>query len=259
MSSTASPVRPSSQRGGEIRRIVLDRPKGNILDLEMIAALRATVRELAADPGPAKLLVFEGAGNHFSFGASVEEHLPDRVGRLLPGFHGLFRDLEDLGVPTAALVRGQCLGGGLELVLWCGLAIGEPSAVLGVPETRLGVFPPVAAIALPWRTTGARASQLILSGETVGAEQAVAWGLLDACAPDAEEFLRRWFDERLAGKSAVAVRAAWRASRRLLAKSLAEDLPALEAQYLTELMAHRDPVEGLQAFLERRAPVWSHA
>ena len=154
-STVTSPIRCGAERSGEIQRIVLDRPKANVLDLEMITAIRARLVELAKDPGPLKLLVFEGAGEHFSFGASVQEHLPDRVGKLLPAFHGLFRDLEALGTPTAAVVRGQCLGGAFELALWCGVVFGEASARFGVPETRLGVFPPVAAIALPWRVTGA--------------------------------------------------------------------------------------------------------
>jgi cyclohexa-1,5-dienecarbonyl-CoA hydratase len=258
VTKTTSPIRCGAEHSGEIQRILLDRPKANVLDLEMISAIRARLCELAKSPGPLKLVVFEGAGEHFSFGASVQEHLPDRVGELLPAFHGLFRDLEALGAPTAAVVRGQCLGGAFELALWCGTVFGDASARFGVPETRLGVFPPVAAIALPWRVTGAKASQLIVSGDTFDAQCAAAWGLIDGCNHDVEAALQRWYEERLAGKSAVAVRAAWRASRRLLAASLEKDLPVLEAQYLNDLMSHRDPVEGLTAFLERRAPVWSH-
>ncbi len=161
-------------------------------------------------------------------------------------------------MPTAAVVRGQCLGGAFELALWCGVVFAEPSARFGVPETKLGVFPPVAAVVLPWRVTGARATQLILTGETVEAGAAAAMGLVDVCEADAEAALQDWFDAHLAAKSAVAVRAAWRASRLRLAAALANDLPLLEAQYLRDLMAHRDPVEGLKAFLERRTPVWTH-
>lgn len=254
-----APIRCDSECSGQIQRIVLDRPKANILDLEMIAAIRGRLAELSCEPGSLKLLVFEGKGEHFSFGASVDEHLPERVGQLLPAFHGLFRDLERLGVPTAALVRGQCLGGAFELALWCGLVVCEPSARFGVPEIRLGVFPPVAAIALPWRVSGARATQIILSGDSCDGQSAVMSGLADRCADDAAEALRQWFDERLAGKSAVAVRAAWRASRRPLERALAVELPELERLYLGDLMTHRDPVEGLTAFLERRQPVWSDA
>lgn len=253
-----APIRCSAERSGEIQRIVLDRPRGNVLDLEMISAIRRRIAELAPAPGPLKLLVFEGAGDHFSFGASVQEHLPGKVTQLLPEFHGLFRDLEALSVPTAAVVRGQCLGGGFELAVWCGMIFGEPSARFGVPESRLGVFPPVAAIALPWRVSGARATQMIVSGDTFDAQGAAAWGLIDRCTHDAEAALQRWFDERLAEKSAVAVRTAWRASRRLLARSLERDLPVLERLYLDELMSRRDPVEGLTAFLEHRPPVWSN-
>jgi cyclohexa-1,5-dienecarbonyl-CoA hydratase len=253
----SDPIRCTSERGGQIQRILLDRPKGNVLDLAMMTAIRSRLAELTADPGPARLLIFEGAGEHFSFGASVEEHLPARVGELLRTFHALFRELEALGVPTAALVRGQCLGGAFELALWCGLIFCEPSARFGLPETKLGVFPPLAAIALPWRVPGARASQVILSGDTYDAQGAAAWGLVDRCTPEAGKALMQWFDERLAGKSAVAVRMAWRASRRLLSRALAIDLPELERLYLEDLMAHRDPVEGLTAFLEKRPPVWT--
>ncbi len=256
--TVASPVRVSTERSAELVRIVLDRPKGNILDIEMRTALRERIASLAREPGPAKLLVFEGSGAHFSFGASVPEHLPEKAGTLIPLFHAFFRELEGTGIPTAAVVRGQCLGGAFELALWCGTIFGEPSARFGVPETKLGVFPPVAALALPWRVSGARATQLILSGDTVEAGAAVAQGLADACEADAEAALQLWFDTHLAGKSAVAVRAAWRASRLRLAAALATDLPLLEAQYLKDLMGHRDPVEGLKAFLERRPPVWTH-
>jgi cyclohexa-1,5-dienecarbonyl-CoA hydratase len=257
-SAVASPARLSIERSGELVRIVLDRPKGNILDLEMLTALRAAVASIAREPGRTKLLVFEGAGAHFSFGASVPEHLPEKAGTLIPAFHAFFRELEALGIPTAAVVRGQCLGGAFELALWCGMVFAEPSGRFGVPETKLGVFPPVAALALPWRVGGARATQLILTGEVVEAGAALALGLVDAVGDDAEAALSRWFDAHLADKSAVALRAAWRASRLRLAAALANSLPVLEAQYLRDLMKHHDPVEGLNAFLERRPPVWKH-
>jgi cyclohexa-1,5-dienecarbonyl-CoA hydratase len=253
-----SPIRCTTEHSGELERIVLDRPKGNILDCEMLSAIRARIEGLARAPGPIKLLVFEGAGDNFSFGASVEEHLPDRVAEMLGQFHRFFLDLERLSVPTAAVVRGQCLGGGFELALWCGYVLCEPSARFGVPETKLGVFPPIAALALPWRMTGARSTQMILSGESLEGEEATRCGIVDICTEDAERALQDLFATKLAGKSAVALRAAYRASRRLLADSLKNDIWSLEKFYLTDLMSHRDPVEGLSAFLEHRKPVWTH-
>jgi cyclohexa-1,5-dienecarbonyl-CoA hydratase len=134
----------------------------------------------------------------------------------------------------------------------------DPTARFGVPEVKLGVFPPIAAIALPWRVPGARAAQLILSGETLEGETAARLGVADRCAEEPEAALQAWFSEVLAEKSAVALKTACRASRRLLANALRNDIPYLEDLYLKDLMSHRDPVEGLSAFLERRKPVWTN-
>jgi cyclohexa-1,5-dienecarbonyl-CoA hydratase len=254
----ASPIRCTSEHSGELYRIIFDRPKANILDSEMLGAIRDRLDALTENPGAVKLLVFEGEGANFSFGASVEEHLPERVGSLLRQFHRLFWDLERLSIPTATVVRGQCLGGGFELALWSGYVVCEPSARFAAPEIKLGVFPPVAAIALPWRVTGARSVRMILTGETLTGEEAAQCGVADRCCDDAEAALQEWFVERLQPRSAVALRAAWRASRRLLTDSLRDDIGSLEKLYLTDLMSHHDPVEGLSAFLERRAPVWTN-
>ena len=245
----SSPVRFSTERSGQIERIVLDRPNGNVLDLEMLAAIRERIEHISAGPGACKLLVFEGAGRHFSFGASVEEHLPDRVGRL-------FWDLEGLSIPTAAVVRGQCLGGGFELALWCGVLFCDATARFAVPEIKLGVFPPIAAIVLPWRVSGARSTQMILSGEPIDGMSAAHLGIADWCCEDPEDRLQTWFTENLEEKSAIAIRTAWRASRWLLADALSNNLTSLESLYLKDLMSHADPVEGISAFVERRSPVW---
>jgi cyclohexa-1,5-dienecarbonyl-CoA hydratase len=242
--------------GGGLRRIVLDRPPGNVIDIETLGVIRLAVSEIAADPS-ARLIVFEGAGPNFSYGASVAEHLPERVGALLPAFRAVLSDLESAGIPTASIVRGHCLGGGLELAAWCGRVFCEPTAVFGSPEVDLAVFPPIAAILLPWRVGGARATQMILSGERIGGERAAAIGLADVCADDPDAALRRWFEATLLPKSSVALRFAWKAARRPLAVALARDLPELERLYLDELMAHDDPREGIRAFLEKRLPVWT--
>ncbi len=252
-----NPVAVRTERDGQIVRILLDRAKGNVLDGEMVGGLRAALRGLRSD-GPLKLLVIEGAGPHFSFGASVAEHLPGAARAMLTDFHALFREIEALGVPTASLVRGQCLGGGFELATTCGHVICDPTARFALPEITLGVFPPVAAVTLPWRVPGAVACGLILSGDVVVGARAAQIGLADTCATDPEVALHEWFDRTLAPRSAVAVRFAWRAARRGMARALEVDLPAVERIYLDELMACRDPVIGLDAFLTRTQPVWEH-
>ena len=253
-----SALRTTVERDGQVVRLTLARPKANVLDAELVGALRARIEQLEA-AGPLKLLVFDHEGPHFSFGASVEEHLPGRFRGMLSGFHALFRDLEALGVPTAAIVRGQCLGGGLELALIAGRIFVDPSARMGLPEVKLGVFPPVGAVLLPLRVSQAAATELVLSGRSVEGEEAVRLGLAEVCCADPAAECLAWFDRDLAPLSAVAVRHAWRASRRRVARALGEELAAVESLYLDELMTHRDPVEGLSAFLDRRPPTWEHA
>lgn len=268
-----APLAVRSEQQGQLLRLTLDRPKANILDLAMIAELRAVIEKLAAererggDPSsrgarsgdlPVKLIVFEGSGDHFSFGASVAEHMPGEVDRMLPAFHQLFRRLEALCIPTAAIVRGQCLGGGAELALFCGRVVCDPSARIGLPEVKLAVFPPLASLVLPWRVGGGRALQLLLGGETIDGETAARWGLVEQVSDDPESALAGWFEREIAPRSAVALRFAWRAARRGLARMLDDELSELERIYLEELMTHSDPREGLTAFVERRAPKFAH-
>jgi cyclohexa-1,5-dienecarbonyl-CoA hydratase len=243
--------------GDGLRRIVLERPPGNVLDLETFGAIRRAVGEFSADP-ESRAILFEGAGPNFSFGASVAEHLPDRVGELLPAFRAVLGDLEESGIPTASLVRGECLGGGLELAAWCGRVFCDPTARFGVPEIKLAVFPPIAALVLPWRIGGPAATEMILSGSALDGENAARIGLADSCAADPAAAFRTWFEETLAPKSTVALRFAFRAVRRPLARALVDELPALERLYLDDLMARRDPVEGLRAFLSKRPPRWEN-
>lgn len=245
------------EREGQIARLTLARPKANLLDAAMVTELRAAIGRLV--PLPAlKLVIIDAEGPHFSFGASVPEHLPSKVHAMLTGFHALFRELEALGVPTAAIVRGQCLGGAFELAIACGRVYCDPTARFAVPEITLGVFPPIAAVLLPFRVRMPEATSIVLSGAPFIGEDAAAVGVADECAADPEAACLAWFDSALAAHSAVAIRCAWRALRRPVARALANDLADAEQLYLGELMRHRDPVEGLQAFIERRPPIWEH-
>lgn len=253
-----SPLRATTERDGQILRLTLARPKANILDAGLVGALRDEVRAIPRD-GPLKLVVLDHDGPHFSFGASVEEHLPDAVGGMLASFHALFRELDAADVPIAAVVHGQCLGGGLELALIAGRLFVDPTARLGLPEIKLGVFPPVGSVLLPLRLGLPAATDRVLSGESVDGETAARLGLADSCTEYPRAALLAWFEEVLAPRSAGAVRHAWRAVRRPVRRALHEDLPAVERQYLQELMTLRDPVEGLRAFLAGREPTWEDA
>jgi len=253
---STSPVRVEPLYCGAVQRVVLARPPANLLDSEMIEAVGLTLSGLGELPG-LRLLVFEGEGRHFGFGASISEHLPGQVEAMLPRFHALFTLLEELAIPTAAIVRGQCLGGACELATWCGTVFCEPTATLGFPEVTVGAFPPIAALGLRWRMTGAMATELVLTGRTVSGVQAVALGLADHCDHAPENAWRRWYEASLAPRSPAVLRLAWKAVRRPQRLALEHDLPALERVYLEELVPHPDATEGLEAFLEKRPPQWA--
>jgi cyclohexa-1,5-dienecarbonyl-CoA hydratase len=241
-----------------ILEVVLDRPKGNILDAAMVGALRAALPEEAAR-GSVRALLFRGAGSHFSFGASVEEHRPDQVADMLHSFHGFFRDLLALRKPLLAAVQGQCLGGGLELAGFCQRVFAAPGAVLGQPEIILGVFAPVGSFVLPRRVGQAHADDLLLSGRSVDAGEALRMGLVDEVAEDPREAAMTWVRTHLLSKSAASLGIAVQGARFEYERAFLKHIDALEALYLDRLMKCRDAHEGIDAFLARRKPEWSHS
>jgi cyclohexa-1,5-dienecarbonyl-CoA hydratase len=242
--------------GDAIWRVAIGGSKGNVLDAALMDALAGLFREAAATP-PLKAICLEGQGPHFSFGASVQEHLPPHVGPMLARFHGTLLAMLDSAVPVLAAVRGQCLGGGLELVSLCHRIFAATDARLGQPEIVLGVFAPVASIVLVDRVGRGRAEELCLSGRSVTATEALALRLVDeVTGGDPAEAAIAWARTHLLPKSAASLRYAVRAARASLRERFAAELPAMERLYLEGLMATADASEGLTAFLERRPPAW---
>jgi cyclohexa-1,5-dienecarbonyl-CoA hydratase len=178
---------------------------------------------------------------------------------MLGDFRQLILEILDSHVVVVAAVRGQCLGGGLELATIAHRIVASRDATLGQPEIALGVFAPFAAVLLPERIGRAAAEDLCLSGRSVGAAEARDLGLVDELADgDPAEAAIAWARARLAAHSASSLRVAVNGVRTALARRLREELPRLEAMYLTELMATADAREGLEAFLAKRPPVWIH-
>lgn len=255
VATTPGPVRVEPLEGGAVLRVVLAGGKGNIIDRVMTEALAAVVAAVRADPA-VKAVVLEGDGGHFSFGASVPEHLPDQVEGMLTRFHRMLLDLIEASVVVVAAVRGRCLGGGLELVMTCHRVVAHPTALLGQPEIVLGVVAPFASAFLAERVGRPAAEDLCLTGRTVGADEALRMRLVDELAEDPTAAALAWIRTHLLPKSASTLRFAVRAARRALAARLRADLDALERLYLDDLMATEDAREGLDAFLAKRPPVW---
>lgn len=245
------------EHDGQVARIALAAPKANIVDQAIMAALAETFEDLRNRPH-LKVMILTAEGPHFSFGASVQEHLPEHVRTMLAQFSGLLGQLLELPAVTLAAVRGQCLGGGFELALACDFIVAEEGAQFACPEIKLAVFPPAAAVLLPARIGVSRASELVLTGAAWSVAQAAAAGLIAQTAPQGQldAIVETWIRDHFLARSPVALRYGVRAARIPLRRALQQDLPQLERIYLDELMAESDALEGLRAFIEKREPRW---
>lgn len=252
-----SPLKVWLERDGALLRLRLARPKANLIDAAMIAALHSAFETHRANSGLLAALV-DHEGPHFSFGASVEEHLPAQCERMLKSLHGLLGLMLEWPRPILMALKGQCLGGGLEFAAASTLIFAAPDAQLGQPEIKLGVFAPAASVLLPLRVGQARAEDLLLSGRSISALHAATWGLVHEVADDPAAAALTYFEKNLLGKSAAALALAVRAVREPFAELARARLDHVEALYLDELMATRDANEGLQAFIEKREPRWEH-
>lgn len=232
-------------------------PKGNVITDELVGQLRQALEDLSQSTS-LRLLVIEGEGRDFSFGANIPEHAPGTIEQSLPLFHGLILDLLAMPVPTAALVRGRCIGGGFEIALACDFIFAADDATFALPEIKLGVFAPVASVLLPKRVGLAAATGALLTGDTRTAADWNARGLIEMTAP-ADQLagtIDRWFNATLAQHSAEALRYAVRALRAPIGEAAAREIPEIEQLYLKEVMRSHDATEGIGAFLEKRAPRW---
>lgn len=256
-STVSSPVRARLDRDDALLRLTLARPKANLVDAPMIATLKDALAQHRARRGLRGVLL-DADGPHFSFGASVEEHLPGACAQMLESLHGLILAMLDYPAPILAVVRGQCLGGGLELALAGGAIFAARDAQFGQPEMKLGVFAPAASVLLPWRVNQPAAEDLLLSGRSIGADEAHAIGLVQQVDDDPERAALAYYDGHLAGKSATSLALALAAARGARVREASARLAEIERLYLEQLMRTRDANEGLAAFLAKRQPSWEH-
>jgi cyclohexa-1,5-dienecarbonyl-CoA hydratase len=255
--SAESPLRVWLERDDALLRLRLARPKANIVDAAMIVALHAALTEQRKTT-TLRGVILDAEGPHFSFGASVEEHLPANCAQMLASLHALLLEMLEFPVPVLVAVRGQCLGGGLELALAGGPIFAAPSAQLGQPEIKLGVFAPAASVLLPYRMNQPAAEDLLLSGRSISGTEALSCGLVQALAEDPEAAAVAWFEQHLQDKSAAALACALTAARGQMLRDVRNRLAEVEHLYLDRLMKTHDANEGLAAFMAKRQPSWSH-
>jgi cyclohexa-1,5-dienecarbonyl-CoA hydratase len=252
-----SPLKTWFEQDETLLRIRLSAPKANIIDAAMVAELRQAFDQLQGK-NQLRAVLLDAEGPHFSFGASVEEHLPEQCAAMLKSFHALLLQMLSVTVPILVVIRGQCLGGGLELACAGSQIFANPEAKMGQPEIVLGVIAPAASCLLPIRIGQARAEDLLLSGRIIDTFESQNRGLTQEISDDPEASALNYFKTHLKPKSASSLRFALQASRKGLIDEMKAKLAAVEELYLHELMKTNDAVEGLNAFLEKRSPQWEN-
>lgn len=240
-----------------IATVTFNRPKAlNALNRELLNEFTAALEQTAADPA-VRVLVLTGAGEKaFVAGADISEmqdFTADEGHRFSERGMRAFRALETLPIPVIAVVRGYCLGGGLELAMACDWLLAGESAALGQPEVTLGVTPGFGGSQrLPRRIGTAMAMELILTGRRIDAAEALRLGLVNHVHPD-----ERVMDEAIAMARDIAARGpiAVRLAKSLVVRGQDLDLDnacALESQAFGLSFSTEDQKEGMAAFLARR-------
>lgn len=246
------------RRAGAVVTVAVNRPeRRNALHTAAHAELAAVFDAYAADR-EARVLVLTGAGERaFCVGSDLKERARTGVDRMpATGFGGLTERF-DLDKPVIAAVNGDAVGGGLELVLACDLAIAARHARFGLPEPRVGLAAHGGLHRLARQVPLKQAMEIALTGRLFSAEEALNYGLLNAVvdAADLTAEVKRWTSALLAG-APLALRATKQMMLRGLAHRSVEAAFAATYPAYETMLASDDAREGIQAFLDKRSPAW---
>jgi enoyl-CoA hydratase/3-hydroxyacyl-CoA dehydrogenase len=243
--------------GGRVARIVINRPKQNTLNAEVLDGLDRILTELWNDSEVA-VVVLTGTGSVFSAGADLSQFFNSAAGFVEFSRKGgrIFRRIAEFPKLTVAVVKGYALGGGLELAMSCDLRLATEDAKLGLPEVTLGLVPGWSGTQKMARLIGlSRASALVLTGDRISGKQAYEIGLVNRLVPagDPDEYALQYTRELASALAPVAVGLA----KRLLNKGT--EVPSdigleMEALSYGVLFGTEDLKEGISAFLGKRKP-----
>src|SRR6056297_2123883 len=238
-----------------VATIVLNREPLNILNIAMMDEINSALQDFMKQQ--VKILVFRAEGKSFSSGVDVSEHMGDLAPKMIESFHGMFRNMDKLAVPSIAVLNGAALGGGCELAVYCDLVIASEKAKIGQPEINVGVFPPIAALIFPRVMGRKKAMELILSGDVIKAQEAKEIGLVNqVVSPENLEEEAQKFIQKFTQNSGVVLKHTRQAIMHGIDEEQERVLNQIEDTYLKKLMKTEDAMEGLTAFLDKRKPVW---
>jgi cyclohexa-1,5-dienecarbonyl-CoA hydratase len=239
--------------------LTINRPPLNILNIATMKEMNEALDSLTENT-TVKVLVISGAGEKaFSAGVDVSEHTKDKVEEMLHAFHNIFRNLSMLEQVTVAAAKGLTLGGGCEVALFCDLIFAADNLKIGQPEIKLSAVAPVALLILPRLVGLKKASEILLTGKILEAEEAVRIGLVNKVVPLASfgpelgNFIQPFTELSLVG-----IKHTKKGIKLGLETAFLDGLEKIEKTYIEELMASEDAHEGLKAFMEKRPPLWKN-
>jgi len=241
-----------------VAEITFSKPKLNIFDREDLETLNEILKELSQDEN-LRLIVFKSDQKVFSAGVDIAEHLPKKAAGMLKTFNELFLTLLNLEIPTLALVKGDCYGGGSEFAMFCDFTLATENVNFCQPEIKLGFFPPLSLAHFGYLTGNKKALEMILTGEKLTSSQALRAGLInhvfgeDEFDEKAEEFINS-----LSQNSTSVIKTTLRLFKKLNYQGIEERIALSEKIILEELINLEDCVEGANSFLEKRLPVWKN-
>ena len=245
------------QQDGVLRLTIQRESRRNAISPAVINALTAALTSANSDRS-VRAIVLTGAGDKaFCAGADLQSGQSFQFDYAEPtqGFANLLRLSRQMTVPMVARVNGACMAGGMGLLAMCDLAVAAPHARFGLPEVKVGVFP-AQVLSVLNGLIGARAlTELCITGEPVGAEEALRLGLINRVSEDldagVDALLNRFLD-----KSPAAIRRGLYLMKRIGAMSFEESMAFTESQ-IGLIALTEDAAEGQAAFREKRPPRWS--
>lgn len=246
------------EKADGVARITLNRPKFNMMNIEMMNELNGLLEDLLNDDD-LKCVAINAEGKHFCTGVEVADHKPEKVADMIATFNRIFELTEQLEVPIITVVQGYCLGGGMELAIACDVILAGRDAQFGQPEIKVGFFPPYAAMRLPQLVGPAKAIEICTTGKFYSAAEAHGLGMIahvvedDQIGEAAEKIIKE-----IQANSPLIIRLNKRAVKQHLGLSFKPALEGVSDLFLNTLMKTEDTREGIASYEEQRKPVWKN-
>jgi len=246
---------------GSMAHLTMNRPKQNILNMEMLREMAVAIESLNSRDDVCLILLDAApeCEGYFSAGVGAEGYTSQMVFQMLDAFHRVFHAMIDISKPVLAVVDGVASAGGCELAAFCDLVIATENARFLQPEIKLGVFSPLGAVVYPRVIGPKRAMELLLTGDTLNAQQAVQIGLVNRVVP--RTALKETVDalvKRLSEQSGAVLALLKRVIFEGTWLPFDEALKKSQDVYLNQLFELEDSQEGLRAMVEKRKPVWKN-